>query len=227
MGVPNYRVLNSCPAYCYKVSYFFSPTQLEDKPPLEFSHMWIANRNNSLKCMAGVRGHATGDKDQDEEWKDEGHQEKCLKDPQRSSKILKDPQRHLKEPREFRQPKDTMELEIVMQSNSVQKTEKQLHWTLKRGCGMSSRNPEFFVEWQIVFGPKWPIGYDIGCNFGRTITNSSLEEEFKAQECCTCVNAFHGYSHNAISQQSNHSLNITGMGLEDFEIIEWLFSSSN
>ncbi|KAJ3742270.1 hypothetical protein EV360DRAFT_76704 [Lentinula raphanica] len=201
--------------------------------------MWIANRNNSLKCMAGVRGHATGDKNQDEEWKDEGHQEKCFR-----PRALKDTPQFLCTLRLLKGISlDAlgmkyfflmvlvailqMELEIVMQSNSVQKTEKQLHWTLKRGCGMSSRNPEFFVEWQIVFGPKWPMGYDIGCNFGRTITNSSLEEEFKAQECCTCVNAFHGYSHNAISQQSNHSLNITGMGLEDFEIIEWLFSSSN
>ncbi|KAJ3831878.1 hypothetical protein F5878DRAFT_654758 [Lentinula raphanica] len=78
-----------------------------------------------------------------------------------------------------------------------------------------------------TFGPKRVMGYDIGCTFGGTIVSSSLGEEFKAQDCRTCVNAFHGYSHNALCQQSNHPVNITGMGLEDLETLERLFSSSN
>ncbi|KAJ3861132.1 hypothetical protein EV359DRAFT_66742 [Lentinula novae-zelandiae] len=41
----NYRILNSCPACCYN---------LEDGLELEFSRMWVVDRNNSLKCMAGI-----------------------------------------------------------------------------------------------------------------------------------------------------------------------------
>lgn len=78
-----------------------------------------------------------------------------------------------------------------------------------------------------VFGPHWLLGYDIGCSFGGTIRRSSLGPEFKQKGCCTCVNAFHGYSHCAFCQQIYHPLNITGMGLEDLETLEHLFSSSN
>ncbi|KAE9406005.1 hypothetical protein BT96DRAFT_751532, partial [Gymnopus androsaceus JB14] len=78
-----------------------------------------------------------------------------------------------------------------------------------------------------VFGPQWLLGYDIGCTFSGTINNSSLGPEFRRQKCRTCVNAFHGYSHNALCQQCFHPLNITGMGLEDLETLERLFSSSN
>lgn len=78
-----------------------------------------------------------------------------------------------------------------------------------------------------VFGSQWLLGYDIGCTFGSTINNSSLGPEFRRKKCRTCVNAFHGYSHNAICQRCHHPLNIVGMGLEDLETLERLFSSSN
>ncbi|KDQ18595.1 hypothetical protein BOTBODRAFT_90655, partial [Botryobasidium botryosum FD-172 SS1] len=41
------------------------------------------------------------------------------------------------------------------------------------------------------------------------------------------VNAFHGYAHNYQCQQQNHPLVIEGMGLEDLETMERVFSSSN
>ncbi|KAJ3964386.1 hypothetical protein EV361DRAFT_974213 [Lentinula raphanica] len=78
-----------------------------------------------------------------------------------------------------------------------------------------------------VFDGRWLLGYDIGCSFGHTIDRSSLGPEFKAKECRTCVNAFHGYSHNAACQQVNHPNNIVGMGLEDLETLERIFSLSN
>ncbi|KAE9404798.1 hypothetical protein BT96DRAFT_973001 [Gymnopus androsaceus JB14] len=78
-----------------------------------------------------------------------------------------------------------------------------------------------------VFGPAWILGYNIGCSFSSTIRSSSLGSEFKQKGCRTCVNAFHGYSHCAICQQKFHPLNIPGMGLEDLETLERLFSSSN
>lgn len=71
------------------------------------------------------------------------------------------------------------------------------------------------------------MGYDIGCAFGQTLKHSSLGREFEAQNCRCCVNAFHGYSHSYDCQKQHHPNVIEGMGLEDLEILERIFSSSN
>jgi hypothetical protein len=78
-----------------------------------------------------------------------------------------------------------------------------------------------------AFGPRLLIGYDIGCVFGRTILSTSLGAKFRESCSRTCVNAFHGYSHNFECQCKNHPNNIAGMGLEDLETLERVFSSSN
>ncbi|THU84014.1 hypothetical protein K435DRAFT_688431 [Dendrothele bispora CBS 962.96] len=78
-----------------------------------------------------------------------------------------------------------------------------------------------------VFGGQWMLGYDIGCRFIRTILSSSLGQKFQDKKCRACVNAFHGYSHNIVCQQHNHPLSIPGMGLEDLETLERVFSASN
>ncbi|KJA13225.1 hypothetical protein HYPSUDRAFT_123579, partial [Hypholoma sublateritium FD-334 SS-4] len=78
-----------------------------------------------------------------------------------------------------------------------------------------------------VFDGGWLMGYDIGCAFGQTIKHSSLAREFEAQNCRCCVNAFHSYSHSYDCQKQHHPNVIEGMGLEDLEILERIFSSSN
>ena len=78
-----------------------------------------------------------------------------------------------------------------------------------------------------TFGSNLLIGYDIGWVFGGTILSSSLGTRFQESGSRTCVNAFHGYSHNYQCQCKNHPNNITGMGLEDLETLERVFSSSN
>jgi hypothetical protein len=78
-----------------------------------------------------------------------------------------------------------------------------------------------------AFGSNLLIGYDIGCVFGGTISSTSLGPSFRESGSRTCVNAFHGYSHNYQCQCKNHPNNITGMGLEDLETLERVFSSSN
>lgn len=78
-----------------------------------------------------------------------------------------------------------------------------------------------------ALGSHLLAGYDIGCVFGGTILSSSLGAKFKESGSRTCVNAFHGYSHNYACQCKNHPNNITGMGLEDLETLERVFSSSN
>ncbi|KAG6895281.1 hypothetical protein C0992_002165 [Termitomyces sp. T32_za158] len=69
--------------------------------------------------------------------------------------------------------------------------------------------------------------YDIGCSFDGTIDRSSLGPLFKERRCTCCVNAFHGYSHNFLCQVQYHPSIIKGMGLEDLETLERVFSSSN
>ncbi|KAG6865109.1 hypothetical protein C0993_008272 [Termitomyces sp. T159_Od127] len=78
-----------------------------------------------------------------------------------------------------------------------------------------------------VLAPKFLLGYDIGCVFEGTIDRSSLSGSFKELGCRCCINTFHGYSHNFLCQVQHHSNVIEGMGLEDLETLERVFSSSD
>ena len=78
-----------------------------------------------------------------------------------------------------------------------------------------------------ILGPRLLIGFDIGCSFSATLDSSSLGEQFKASLSRCCVNTFHGYSHNYSCQARNHPNNIEGIGLEDLEGMEQIFSGSN
>lgn len=70
-------------------------------------------------------------------------------------------------------------------------------------------------------------GYDIGCSFTSTVKRSSLKNLFEEKKARLCVNAFHGYSHSYLCQLKFHPSIIRGMGLEDLETMERIFSSSN
>lgn len=70
-------------------------------------------------------------------------------------------------------------------------------------------------------------GYDIGCSFEGTVKNSSLGGLYEAKNAHLCVNAFHGYSHSHMCQMKYHPNIIKGIGLEDLETMEQVFSSSN
>ena len=71
------------------------------------------------------------------------------------------------------------------------------------------------------------MGYDIGCVFQKTILSSSLGTQFSESKSRCCVNAFHGYSHNFPCQTKNHPNVIDGVGIEDLETMERIYSSSN
>ena len=71
------------------------------------------------------------------------------------------------------------------------------------------------------------FGSDIGCSLQKTISSSSLVPHFKKKNCKCIVNAFHGYSHNWACQKVNHLNIITGLGIEDLETLERVFSASN
>lgn len=78
-----------------------------------------------------------------------------------------------------------------------------------------------------IFPPGFMLGYDIGCTFAGTIRRSSLGEEFEKQQCRCGPNKFHGYTHSYLCQVTHHPNVIEGMGLEDLETLERIFSASN
>lgn len=78
-----------------------------------------------------------------------------------------------------------------------------------------------------VFGERTLMAYDVGCNLDKTINSSSLGDKFKRLKCRCCVNAFHGFAHNYACQCQNHPHGIVGMGIEDLETLERIFSFSN
>lgn len=70
-------------------------------------------------------------------------------------------------------------------------------------------------------------GYDIGCSAETTVKSSSLGPRFIAQNARFCVNAFHGYTHSYACQLQYHPNIIDGMGIEDLETLERVFSATN
>ncbi|KAJ7222792.1 hypothetical protein C8J57DRAFT_1440271 [Mycena rebaudengoi] len=78
-----------------------------------------------------------------------------------------------------------------------------------------------------AFGPKLGVGYDIGCGFGTTVCNSPLGKKAKDLKMKTLVGAFHGHAHNRLCQLEYLANYVPGMGLEDLEGCERLFSKSN
>ncbi|KAJ6551242.1 hypothetical protein B0H19DRAFT_1211105 [Mycena capillaripes] len=78
-----------------------------------------------------------------------------------------------------------------------------------------------------TFGPDHGAGYDIGCEFCTTISNSSLGSKAKAQNFKTLVGAFHGHAHNRMCQLKYLATYVPGLGLEDLEGCEHFFSKSN
>ncbi|KAF6742282.1 hypothetical protein DFP72DRAFT_830692 [Ephemerocybe angulata] len=78
-----------------------------------------------------------------------------------------------------------------------------------------------------TFGSDIGCGYDIGCKFASTITHSKLAAKAKEKNFTSLVGAFHGHAHNRLCQLSNLALYVEGMGLEDLEGCERMFSKSN
>ncbi len=78
-----------------------------------------------------------------------------------------------------------------------------------------------------VLGNDVLLGYDIGCVFEGTLTRTSLASAVAAKRWICCVNAMHGYTHEFGCRLRYHPNTIKGMGLEDLETLERLFSSLN
>ncbi|KAI0060325.1 hypothetical protein BV25DRAFT_1783310, partial [Artomyces pyxidatus] len=78
-----------------------------------------------------------------------------------------------------------------------------------------------------VCGDDQAIGYDIGCSMDGTVKSSSLRGVAESKRLILLVNAFHGYAHNRLCQLQYHPLYMHGLGIEDLETCERIFSSLN
>ncbi|KAK7453979.1 hypothetical protein VKT23_011491 [Stygiomarasmius scandens] len=237
-NTPNHRVLHSCPPCCY---------ELQDEPKLKFTRMWVCDGNNSLRRMATLPGRRTvkarppkrtdlkNDDNEDDEDEEEvlglGEGGDLTDGLDVDTSLLKS-------------------LAACTKNWKAASAEaKKKMWNIFEETGIfASACRHGFILWLAdmvrsgelakyalamvamaldTFGEGWILGYDIGCSFEQTIKSSSLGARFQERGCCTCVNAFHGYSHNFLCQLLYHPLNIEGMGLEDLETLERIFSASN
>lgn len=76
-------------------------------------------------------------------------------------------------------------------------------------------------------GDNIGCAYDIGCEFSKTVSTSSLGQRAANQKFRLMVGAFHGHAHNRVCQLSWHPLYIKGTGLTEGEGCEHIFSASN
>ncbi|KAF6745727.1 hypothetical protein DFP72DRAFT_1090863, partial [Ephemerocybe angulata] len=75
-----------------------------------------------------------------------------------------------------------------------------------------------------TFGSQIGCGYDIGCKFSSTIARSPLAASAQKLQFTSLVGAFHGHAHNRLCQLSNLAAYVPGLGLEDLEGCERMFS---
>ncbi|KAK7444532.1 hypothetical protein VKT23_015210 [Stygiomarasmius scandens] len=192
--------------------------KLEDEPELLFSRMWVIDSNNSLKRIKGINGREVADTRVftdstyylPAEFVDSFAHEVHIQTTEATDQDSDD-----------EEPGDNVNMEGDPTDGGELEAEAE---KMLKGA----KYPLALVAKALeVFGENWIIGYDIGCRFASTIKSTSLGQRFQDKGCRTCVNAFHGYTHNILCQQQNHPLNITGMGLEDLETLERIFSASN
>ncbi|KZV59756.1 hypothetical protein PENSPDRAFT_536120, partial [Peniophora sp. CONT] len=78
-----------------------------------------------------------------------------------------------------------------------------------------------------IFGQDQLLATDIGCSMKETIKKSSLGDRAASLRLHVIVNAFHGWAHKRECQLYNHPLFRKGLGIEDLEVCERIFSSLN
>ncbi|KAG1785797.1 uncharacterized protein HD556DRAFT_1456348 [Suillus plorans] len=78
-----------------------------------------------------------------------------------------------------------------------------------------------------VYGLNGVTGYDIGCSYQKTVDASSISIKAHSNHHRFIVNSFHGHAHNRRCQLRFHPLYQHGLGLEDLETCERIFSASN
>ncbi|OSD02720.1 hypothetical protein PYCCODRAFT_1444831 [Trametes coccinea BRFM310] len=236
---PDWRPRNACPACTYK---------LEDEEPEMFTRLICMDGNNSLKRMAPPGKRSTGDTrlfqsdyilpcefarqqqprtDLSEHAEGEGSEDDCEDGPD-SDGDPTDGATGVPSP-------------CASHWKAASADDKKRMWGVFEETGIFAcacrhglilwvlaKYPLAIVAKALdVLGERLMIGYDIGCEFLKTVNSSSLAPAARELELRFCVNAFHSYSHSYNCQVAFHPMTITGMGLEDLEVMERIFSSSN
>ncbi|KAG1823787.1 uncharacterized protein BJ212DRAFT_1476650 [Suillus subaureus] len=78
-----------------------------------------------------------------------------------------------------------------------------------------------------AFGDSLGGGYDIGCQFETTLNNSSVGPLARSFHHTCLVGAFHRHVYRRICQLSSLTTYVKGLGIEDLETCEQMFSKSN
>ncbi|KAG2140271.1 uncharacterized protein EDB93DRAFT_1241917 [Suillus bovinus] len=244
--LPNWRVLNACPACTY---------MLEDEPLLKFNHMYVFDEGgNSAKRMLTLAEQQTGDLrcfgDSDyllprtfvDTFTGEVQPKSSIPDEDSAPGI------------DDRLPvsndaSDSIAADCSKNWKAAASDEKKRMWSIfdETGIFISACHHGLILWYADMVQSrelaKYPLAiiakvlellgecslgaYDIGCGFSSMVMASSLGPLFKNMDCCLCVDAFHGFAHNYCCQTKHHPLGIDGAGLEDFGTIEHIFSASN
>ena len=77
------------------------------------------------------------------------------------------------------------------------------------------------------FGSNLAAGYDINCSFATTLFNSTIGPHTLLTNHASLVGALHRHAHCRVCQLENLVTYIDGLGLEDLETYEHMFSKSN
>ncbi|EIW78051.1 hypothetical protein CONPUDRAFT_61867, partial [Coniophora puteana RWD-64-598 SS2] len=94
--------------------------------------------------------------------------------------------------------------------------------------GELSKYPLAVVEKLLgAFGIKLGGGYDIGCSLKTTLANSPIGALAAELKHTSLVGAFHGHAHRRLCQLWHLATYVEGLGLEDLEGCERLFSKLN
>jgi hypothetical protein len=78
-----------------------------------------------------------------------------------------------------------------------------------------------------VFGKNLGGGFDIGCRFKTTLSQSPLGPRAQDLNYKSLVGSFHGHAHRRLCQLVHLATYMEGLGLEDLEGCERAFSKSN
>ncbi|KAH9931189.1 hypothetical protein B0H21DRAFT_699872 [Amylocystis lapponica] len=244
----NWRVLNACPPCGY---------ELEGEPPLKFSRMYCIDGNNSLKRLAPVGNRKAGDQRNFTETdyylpvdfvEKYAHEVRSRQIPEKIAgmRAAGNPSADNGDPTDGGEDGNSA---CTTNWKAAAAEEKKRMWGVFEETGIfASACRHGLILWLIdmvrsgelakyplaivakvheVLGARTLCGYDIGCSFQKTIRASFLGPDFARLESRCCVNAFHGYSHAYSCQTRHHPNVIEGMGIEDLETLERVFSSSN
>ncbi|EKM49186.1 uncharacterized protein PHACADRAFT_107267, partial [Phanerochaete carnosa HHB-10118-sp] len=241
-NTPDWRPLHACRACCYKV---------KDEPPLRFSRIFCLDSNNSLKRVAaatlGGRTAADVRTFDDASYYLPRDFVDCFATEVRDT-MSEQPATLPSDPVKAALAQKLLE-QCVKNWKAAAGEEKKQMWRMFDESGLfASACRHGFILWITdmvrsrelakyplsimrkildTFEPDFAGAYDISCVFETTINNSSLGDDYRAKNGRMFVPAFHGYSHSHICQLQFHPNIIEGMGIEDAECLERVFSGSN